>query len=65
MRTALREAARIKGDDAIGFTQLLDHLSDASLDQRAMVPEGCANEVLQDLSLDIDQGGDLLGILKY
>jgi len=53
MHTALREAARIKGDDAIGFPQLIDHLSDEYLEQRAMVPEGCANEVLQDLSLDI------------
>jgi hypothetical protein len=28
VRAALRAAAGIKGHDAIGFTQLLDHLSD-------------------------------------
>ena len=28
MRAPLREAAGIKGDDAIGFPQLLDHLPD-------------------------------------
>ncbi len=30
-----------------------------------MIPGSGANEVLQDLSLDIDQGGDLLGILPW
>ncbi len=28
-----------------------------------MIPGRCADEVLDDLSLDIDQGGDLFGIL--
>jgi hypothetical protein len=63
MRPTLREAARIKGNDAVGRTALIDHLSNQYLDQRAMVPEGSVKEVLQDRSPDIDQGGDLLGIL--
>src|SRR5215813_13228600 len=63
VRAALREAAGIKGDDAIGFAQLLDDLSDQYRDQRAMIPGHRANEVLDDLSLDIDEGGDGLGIL--
>jgi hypothetical protein len=38
MRAALREAAGIESDHAIGFPQLLDHLGDQDLDQRAMIP---------------------------
>src|SRR5262245_16894568 len=63
MRASLREAAGIKGDDAIGLTQLLDHLSDQHREQRAMIPGSGADERLQDQTLDLDQGGDLLGIL--
>ena len=63
VRAALREAAGIKGDDAIGFAQLLDHLPDQHSDQWPMIPGSGANEVLDDLSLDIDEGGDFLGIL--
>jgi hypothetical protein len=63
VRAALREAAGIKGDDAIGFAQLLNDLSDQYRDQRAMIPGSGANEVLDDLALDIDEGGDGLGIL--
>jgi hypothetical protein len=63
MRPPLRKAAGIKGDDAIGVPQLIDHLSNQDLDQRAMIPGRSANELLQDQMLDIDEGGDLLGIL--
>jgi hypothetical protein len=63
MRPALGEAAGIEGDDAIGLPQLIGRLSDQHCDQRAVVPRGRTDEVLQDLSLDIDQGGDRLGIL--
>jgi aspartate ammonia-lyase len=63
MRPPLWEAAGIKGDDAIGFPQLLDHLSYQHRDQRAMIPGRSADELLQDQALDIDRGGDRLGIL--
>jgi hypothetical protein len=59
----LREAAGIKGDDAIGFPQLLDHLSDQHREQRAMSPGCGADELLDDQALNIDEGGDLLSIL--
>ena len=59
----LWETAGIEGDDAIGFPQPIDHLSDQHLDQRPMVPWRRADEFLYDQALDIDQGGDLLGIL--
>ena len=65
MRAALRKTAGIEGDDAIGFAQPLDHLSDQHRDQWPVVPERGTNEVLDDLSLDIDQGGDVLGILAW
>jgi hypothetical protein len=42
---------------------LIDHLSNQDLDQRAMIPGRGANERLEDQTLDIDQGGNLLGIL--
>ena len=63
MRPPFREAAGIEGDDTIGFPQSLDHLSDLYRDQRAMIPGRGADELLQDQALDIDQGGDRLGIL--
>src|SRR5262245_17490681 len=50
VRAALREAAGITGDDAIGFAQLLDDLSDSHRDQRVMIPGSGAHEVLDDLS---------------
>ena len=63
MPAPLREAAGIKGDHAIGFPQLIDHLSDQHRHQRAMSPGRCADELLDDQALDINQSGDLLGIL--
>jgi hypothetical protein len=63
MRPALGEAAGIKGDDAIGFAQPLDHLSDQHREQRAMIPGRGADERLQDQALDIDQSRNRLGIL--
>ncbi len=50
-------------DHAIGFSQSLDHLTDQHLDQRAMITGRRPNERLHDRTLDIDQGGNLLGIL--
>src|SRR5499425_3852645 len=38
VRASLGEAARIKGDDTIGFPQLLDHLPHQHAYQRAMIP---------------------------
>jgi hypothetical protein len=38
MRPTLWEAAGIKGDEAIGFAQLLAHLSDQRSDQGPMIP---------------------------
>src|SRR6266853_964809 len=52
MRAALGEAARIEGDDAIGFAQPLGHLSDSHGHQGPMIPWHCADEVLQDLALE-------------
>src|SRR5438552_10531972 len=63
MRAALRETARIEGDDAIGFPQLLDHFSDQHLDQWPVIPGRRANEVLQDEALDMDEGGAIFSIL--
>src|SRR5215471_17189742 len=63
MRAPLRKAAGIKGDHPIGLPQLLDYLSNQDLDQRAMIPGGGANELLDDQTLNIDEGGDLLRIL--
>jgi hypothetical protein len=63
MRPPLREAAGIKSNDAIGFPQSLDDLSDQYLDQRPVIPGRGADEVLQDLALDIHQRRDVLGIL--
>jgi hypothetical protein len=63
MRAPLGETAGIKSDDAIGFPQPRDHLADQHLDQWPVIPGRGTDEVLQDLSLDLDQGGNLLGIL--
>src|SRR6266446_1449899 len=63
MRAALGKTAGIERDDAIGFPQPLGHLSHEYRDQRAMIPRCRPDEVLQDLSIDSDQGGNLLGIL--
>jgi len=63
MPAPLREAARIKSDHAIGFPQLLDHLSDQHREQRAMIPGRGADERLHAQALDIDEGGDRLSIL--
>jgi len=65
VRAPLGDTAEIKGDDAIGFSQPLDHLSNQHLDQRLVVPGGGADEVLHDQALDIDQGRDFLGILAW
>ena len=46
MRAPLGEAAGIEGDDAIGFPQLLDHLPNQHVNQRAMIPGGGADERL-------------------
>ncbi len=62
MRPALGKAARIKGDDPIGFTQPMHHLPDQHLDQRAMVPWCRTDKLLQDQALDIDQGRNVLGV---
>jgi len=63
VRAALGETAGIEGDDAIGLTQPLGHLSNQHLDQRTMLPWRCTDEVLDDLAFDIDQGSDRLSIL--
>jgi hypothetical protein len=62
VRTPFGKAAGIEGNNAIGFPQLLDHFSDQHRDQWPVVPERGANEVLDDLSIDIDHGGNFLGI---
>ena len=62
MSAALGETTRIEGDNAIGLAQAMDHLRHQYLDQRAMIPWHRANELLDDLSLDIDERGDVLGI---
>ena len=62
MDTPLGETARIEGDDAIGMAQSTGHLRHQHLDQRTMIPWRSADEYLQDLSLNIDESGDVLGI---
>src|SRR5262249_57344260 len=59
----LGEAARIEGENTIGLAQAMDHLRHQHLDQRTMIPWHRADEGLQDLSLNIDERGDVLGIL--
>src|SRR5215470_9125374 len=63
VRAALREATGIKGDDAIGFAQLLTRLANQHRDERPVIPGRRTDEVLDDLALDIDQGRDRLSIL--
>jgi len=63
VRAAFGETAGIEGDNAIGFAQPIGHLSDSHGHQGPMIPWHRADEVLDDLSLDIDEGGDLLRIL--
>jgi hypothetical protein len=63
MRPPLRAAAGIKGDDAIGFPQLLDHLSDQHRDPRAMIPGRGADALLQDQARDSAQRRAVLGML--
>jgi len=62
MGAALGETARIEGDNAIGLAQAMDDLRHQHLDQWAMIPWRGANELLDDLSLDIDESGDVLRI---
>jgi len=63
VHAAFGETAGIKRDHAIGFPQPLDHVGDQDLDQRAVIPGGGTEEVLENLSLDIDERRDVLGIL--
>src|SRR5215831_15491190 len=63
MGTALGETARIEGDDAIGLAQAMHHLRDQHLKQGSMIPWCGADEGLDDLSLDIDKSGNVLGIV--
>src|SRR5262245_6680748 len=63
VRAPFGETAGIKSDDAIRLPQPLDHLSDQHLDQGPVIPGRRADEVLDDLALDIDQGRDRLSIL--
>jgi hypothetical protein len=65
MRAPLREAAGIKGDEAIGLPQRLDYLPHQHTPQGAMIPGGSADELLQDVALDINQRCDVLGILAW
>src|SRR5215470_11947288 len=63
VRAAFGETTGIKSDDAIGFPQPSDDLSDQHLDQRPVIPGRGADEVLQDQALDLNQRRDGLGIL--
>jgi hypothetical protein len=63
MRAPLGEAAGIKGDKAIGFAQPLGHLTDSHGHQGPMIPGHCAEEVLDDLALDLNEGGNFLRLL--
>jgi len=63
VRAALGEAAGIEGDDAIGLAQAISHLTHQHLDQRPVVAGCRAHECLHDLSLDIGERRDVLGIL--
>jgi hypothetical protein len=65
MRAPLGKAAGIESNNAIGFTELIDHLPNQYVNQRAMIPGGRADELLQDQALDIDQRRDVLGILAW
>jgi hypothetical protein len=63
VRTAFRETAGIESDDAIGLAQSIGHLTNQHLEQRLMIPWCGTDEVLNDLSLNIDPRRDVLGIL--
>ena len=63
MRPALGKAARIKGEDPLGFPQPIDDLADEHRDQQPIIPKCRADKRLHDQALDIDQGGHLLGML--
>jgi hypothetical protein len=65
VRAPFGEAAGIEGDNAIGFPQPFDHLSDQHLDQRPVIPGRSADEVLHDQALDINERRDVLGILAW
>jgi hypothetical protein len=45
MPAPFREAAGIKGDDTIGFPQLLDHLPNQHAYERAMIPYAADNSI--------------------
>ena len=62
VRAALGETARIEGDDASGLAQLMDYLRHQYLDQGTVIPWRGAHELLDDLALDINERGDVLGI---
>ena len=55
----------VEGENAIGLPQPLDHLADQHLDQQPVIPGRSADEVLHDQTLDINEGGDVLGILAW
>ncbi len=63
MRPALGEATGIEGDEAIGFAQPLGHLSDSHGHQRTMILWHRADEVLDNLALDLDERRDVLSLL--
>ena len=62
MRAALGKTAGIEGDDAIGLPQAFGHLANQHGDQRAMIPRDGTDEVLDDLSLNIDERRNVLSI---
>jgi len=63
VRATFGEAARIERDDAIGFAQPSGHLADSHGHQGPMIPGHRADEVLDDLALDLDERRDVLGML--
>jgi hypothetical protein len=63
VRASFGETAGIKRDDAIGFPQPSDDLTDQHLDQRPVIPGSSADEVLHDQALDLNQCRAGLSIL--
>src|SRR5256886_8355743 len=63
VRAAFGDTTGIESDDAIGLAQSSSHLINQHLEQRSMIPWCGTDEVLNDLSLDIDPHRDVLGIL--
>jgi len=55
MHTALGKTARIEGNNAIGLSQPVNRLPDPHGNQGAMIPPCGADEVLDDLSLHVDE----------